>query len=128
MRSLATALMMAAAVLAAGQARAATTSYNVTSDVRITMNDSVLLDSDEYVPTEGCPCPTCEKHTRAYVHYLSRAEEMTGVRLLALHNLAYLERLVRGAREAIHAGGLARFRGRILGGAPPWSALTAYGS
>ena len=58
MRSLATALMMAAAVLAAGQARAATTSYNVTSGVRITMNDSVLLDSDEYVPTEGCPCPT----------------------------------------------------------------------
>jgi putative CocE/NonD family hydrolase len=58
MRSLATALMMAAAVLAAGQALAATTSYNVTSGVRITMNDSVVLDSDEYVPTEGCPCPT----------------------------------------------------------------------
>jgi putative CocE/NonD family hydrolase len=58
MRSLATALMMAAAVLAAGRARAATTSYNVTSGVRITMNDGVLLDSDEYVPTEGCPCPT----------------------------------------------------------------------
>jgi queuine tRNA-ribosyltransferase len=85
--------------------------------------------AEDHAPlVEGCPCPTCEVHTRAYVHYLSRAEEMTGVRLLALHNLAYLERLVRGAREAIHAGGLARFRGRILGGAPPWSALTAYGS
>jgi putative CocE/NonD family hydrolase len=58
MRSLATALMMAAAVLAAGEALAATTSYNVTSGVRITMNDGVVLDSDEYVPTEGCPCPT----------------------------------------------------------------------
>ena len=59
MRRLATAFMtIAAAALAAGTALAATTSYNVTSGVRITMNDGVVLDSDEYVPTEGCPCPT----------------------------------------------------------------------
>jgi len=78
---------------------------------------------DEEPLVEGCPCPTCEEHTRAYVHYLSRAEEMTGVRLLAIHNLAYLERLVRGARETIQAGGFAGYRERILGGAAPWAAL-----
>ena len=50
---------------------------------------------------------------------------MTGVQLLALHNLAYLERLMREAREAIHAGGFAGYREGILGGAPPWAALTA---
>jgi queuine tRNA-ribosyltransferase len=83
---------------------------------------------DEAPLVEGCPCPTCEAHTRAYVHYLSRAEEMTAVRLLALHNLAYLEHLVRGAREAIGAGAFAGYRERILGGTPPWAALTAYGS
>jgi queuine/archaeosine tRNA-ribosyltransferase len=48
---------------------------------------------------------------------------MTGVRLLAIHNLAYLERLVRGARETIQAGGFAGYRERILGGAAPWAAL-----
>ena len=32
--------------------------YTTTSDVRIAMPDGVLLDSDEYVPTTGCPCPT----------------------------------------------------------------------
>ncbi len=80
---------------------------------------------DEAPLVEGCTCPTCGAHTRAYVHYLSRAEEMTGVRLLALHNLAYLEHLVRAAREAIHAGEFAGYRERILGGAPPWRALTA---
>src|SRR5207245_2222411 len=37
---------------------AATTSYDVVSDVRIPMADGVTLDSDEYVPTTGCPCPT----------------------------------------------------------------------
>ena len=69
---------------------------------------------------EGCPCPTCEAHTRAYVHYLSRAEELTGVRLLAIHNLAYLERLMRGAREAIAARALRRLPARDLGGEAPW--------
>jgi queuine tRNA-ribosyltransferase len=73
---------------------------------------------------DGCPCATCATHTRAYVHYLSRAEEMTGVRLLVLHNLAYLESLVRGARETIQAGEFAGYRERILGGEPPWAALS----
>ena len=67
---------------------------------------------------EGCPCPTCDEHTRAYVHYLSRAEEMTGVRLLALHNLTYLERLVRGAREAIQAGRFGDYGRRSCGVRP----------
>src|SRR5213083_329982 len=60
-RLLATALVMTAAVLALmarGTALAATTSYNVVSDVRIQMSDGVMLDSDEYIPTTGCPCPT----------------------------------------------------------------------
>ena len=83
---------------------------------------------DQAPLVEGCPCPTCGAHTRAYVHYLSRAEEMTGVRLLALHNLSYLERLVSAAREAIHAGEFAAYRERILDGTPPWAALTGYGS
>ena len=46
------------ALMARGTALAATTSYNVVSDVRIPMSDGVMLDSDEYIPTTGCPCPT----------------------------------------------------------------------
>jgi queuine tRNA-ribosyltransferase len=77
---------------------------------------------DEGPLVDGCPCPTCAAHTRAYVHYLSRAEELTGVRLLVMHNLAYLERLVSGAREAIAAGAYARYRDAILAGRAPWEA------
>jgi queuine tRNA-ribosyltransferase len=69
---------------------------------------------------EGCPCPTCSRHSRAYLHYLHRAREMTGVRLLTIHNLTFLERLVSGARTAIAAGQLAAYREAVLGGAPPW--------
>jgi queuine tRNA-ribosyltransferase len=78
------------------------------------------LDSSPLV--EGCPCPTCAAHTRAYVHYLSRSEELTGVRLLVMHNLTYLERLVAGCREAIGDGRFAAYRDSILAGEPPWAA------
>ena len=71
---------------------------------------------------EGCPCAACAAHSRAYIHFLSRAEELTGVRLLVLHNLTYLERLVRGAREAIQGRRFDDYRRAVLNGAPPWRA------
>ena len=77
---------------------------------------------DESPLVEDCPCETCAAHTRAYVHYLSRAEELTGVRLLVLHNLSYVERLIGGCREAIGEGRFGAYRDVILAGAPPWDA------
>ncbi len=71
---------------------------------------------------EGCPCVACARMSRAYVHYLSRAEELTGVRLVTLHNLVYTEAIMRGAREAIASGVFARFREALLAGATPWQA------
>jgi queuine tRNA-ribosyltransferase len=71
---------------------------------------------------EGCPCATCTQHTRAYVHYLSRAEELTGVRLLTTHNLAFTEEIVSRARDAIAAGRFAAYREAVLAGATPWAA------
>jgi queuine tRNA-ribosyltransferase len=81
--------------------------------------------TDEGTLVEGCPCAACVAHSRAYIHFLSRAEELTGVRLLVLHNLTYLERLVRGAREAIQAGRFGDYSRAVLSGASPWSAAAA---
>src|SRR5947208_7685709 len=47
-----------AALTMSATSHAATTPYDLVSDVRIPMSDGVLLGSDEYVPTTGCPCPT----------------------------------------------------------------------
>ncbi|HEY2635879.1 MAG TPA: tRNA guanosine(34) transglycosylase Tgt, partial [Solirubrobacteraceae bacterium] len=77
---------------------------------------------------EGCPCPTCADHTRAYLHHLVRRSEMTGVRLLSLHNLAYLERLVAGARDAIAARAFGAYAQAIAEGSPPWGAARGAGS
>jgi queuine tRNA-ribosyltransferase len=65
----------------------------------------------------GCPCPACRKHDRDYLSYLSRAEELTAVRL---HNLTYMRELVANARAAIAAGAFGAYSAAILGGASPW--------
>jgi queuine tRNA-ribosyltransferase len=65
-----------------------------------------------------CPCPACREHTRGYLHYLIRAGELTAKRLITLHNMTFMERLMRGMREAIAAGTLAEHGERVLGGQP----------
>ena len=56
---------------------------------------------------EGCPCPACSKgFSRAYLSYLARAGELTGTRLITMHNLAFLARLMGDLRQGILDGGL----------------------
>jgi len=80
------------------------------------------LEADQDPLVAGCPCPACTRHSRAYLHYLARAGELTAVRLLTVHNLVYLERLMAGAREAIRAGRFEAYRRAGLAGAAPWAA------
>ena len=53
---------------------------------------------------EGCACPCCTHYDRAYIRHLFVAEEMLGLRLLALHNVAYLISIMTDARSALGAG------------------------
>jgi queuine tRNA-ribosyltransferase len=53
---------------------------------------------------QNCACPACQRHSRAYLHHLFRANEMLGPMLLTWHNLTYYQSLMRGMREAILAG------------------------
>jgi queuine tRNA-ribosyltransferase len=68
---------------------------------------------------ERCPCPACREHTRAYLHYLVRANELTAKRLLTLHNLTFMRDLMRAMRAAIEAGEYATFARRVLDGEAP---------
>jgi queuine tRNA-ribosyltransferase len=68
---------------------------------------------------ETCACPACTDYDRAYLRHLFAAQEPMGPRLLALHNLAFLLKLMQDARDALTAGTfsswsdawLARYRG-----------------
>ena len=53
---------------------------------------------------EGCGCPCCTKYDRAYLRHLFVTEDTLGLRLLALHNVAFLLDLMRDARAALRAG------------------------
>jgi queuine tRNA-ribosyltransferase len=51
-----------------------------------------------------CDCPTCTRFSRAYLRHLFVTEEILGLRLLSLHNVHFLIRLMRTARERIGDG------------------------
>ena len=60
----------------------------------------------------------CE-HARGYLHYLMRANELTGKRLITLHNLTFMQRLMVGMREAILEGRFAQHAAAVLAGERP---------
>jgi queuine tRNA-ribosyltransferase len=86
---------------------------------RIDLTKATYVGDDSPV-VEGCACEACTRHTRAYLHYLARNKDLTGTRLLTLHNLTFMESLVSNAREAIAAGRFEAFSQAILAGAAPW--------
>ena len=58
---------------------------------------------------DGCPCPACTRgYTRAYLHYLLRAGELTALRLITLHNLSFVARLMEDLRAGIDEGQLGK--------------------
>ncbi len=58
---------------------------------------------------EQCRCPACRDYSRAYLHHLTRNEEVLGLMLLTWHNLTYYQELMAGLRDAIAAGTLDAF-------------------
>jgi queuine tRNA-ribosyltransferase len=69
---------------------------------------------------DGCPCPACSAgFSRAYLHYLLRAGELTAPRLVTLHNLSFIARLMADLRVAIDAGRLPEVAAAFRSGAAP---------
>ncbi|PIR89121.1 MAG: tRNA guanosine(34) transglycosylase Tgt [Candidatus Harrisonbacteria bacterium CG10_big_fil_rev_8_21_14_0_10_40_38] len=52
----------------------------------------------------ACACPTCRVYALAHVHFLFKAKEPLGGRLLTIHNLWFLEKYVEGIRRKIALG------------------------
>jgi queuine tRNA-ribosyltransferase len=86
---------------------------------RVDLTAARHRESDEPL-MEGCPCPACAiGYTRGYLRYMAKARETTAQRLVTLHNLAFVERVVRRLREAIAAGTLASEAAALRAGAAP---------
>jgi queuine tRNA-ribosyltransferase len=74
-----------------------------TDDGRLNIKRSEYR-SDERPLDPGCDCTACRRFSRAYIRHLFLADEILGLRLLSLHNVHYLVRLMRQARAHIRAG------------------------
>ena len=68
----------------------------------------------DFSPIEnGCTCHTCQNYTRAYLHHLFAAEEMTAMRLTSIHNLHFMINLMKDAREAILNNSFAELKNKF---------------
>jgi queuine tRNA-ribosyltransferase len=80
--------------------RVGRTGTALTDDAPINLRQAQYVD--DLSPIEsGCPCMACRHYSRAYLRHLFKAGEMLGPRLVSLHNLAFMGRLVAAMRQAI---------------------------
>ena len=59
---------------------------------------------------EECDCYTCKNYTKAYIHHLIKNKEILGVRLLSIHNLRFLTKLMERVRIEIENDNLLNFK------------------
>lgn len=59
---------------------------------------------------DECDCYTCKNYTKSYIRHLFKAKEILGARLLSIHNLRFLVKLMEDVRQAILEDRLTEFR------------------
>ncbi len=89
----------------------------MTPDGRLSLRNAAARD--ELGPIDpDCPCAACAGFSRAYLRHLFQSGEILAHRLVSLHNITHLARLMDGARSAIREGRFTEFRaerdGRLL--------------
>ncbi len=86
---------------------------------RVDLTAAAWKHSDEPI-MDGCPCPACAQgYSRGYLRYLFAQRELTALRLVTLHNLAFLARLMERLRSAIAEGRLSEETAALRAGAVP---------
>ena len=81
----------------------------------LTWNGKVVVRNATYEKDWGpldseCDCYTCKNYTRAYLRHLVKTKEILGDRLLSVHNLYFLAKLMERVRTEIENDNLINFR------------------
>lgn len=61
-----------------------------------------------------CGCPTCRRHSRAYIRHLFKAGEMLAMRLCVIHNLWFYNTLLAEIRDALQNGTFAQYKAKCV--------------
>lgn len=80
-----------------------------------TMNGIINLNNAKYEkdlsPIDPeCSCPTCQRHSRAYIRHLFKSKEMLAMRLCVMHNLWFYNTLMEKIRAALDNGTFTEFK------------------
>lgn len=81
----------------------------ITSRGRVVIRNAQYTEDFSALDPE-CGCYTCRNYSRAYLRHLIRCDEIFGLRLMSLHNLHYLIRLMQQIRTAILTDTFPSFR------------------
>lgn len=81
----------------------------------MTWNGKVVVRNATYerdfTPLDSeCDCYTCRNYTKAYLRHLVKTKEILGVRLLSIHNLYFLSKLMERVRLEIENDNLLNFK------------------
>lgn len=74
--------------------------------------NNAKYEHDDTPIEEGCGCPTCARHSKAYIRHLFKAKEMLAMRLTVTHNLWFYNNLMSEIREALDNGAFAEYYGK----------------
>ncbi len=81
----------------------------------LTSKGKVVIRNNEFARDwnkldDECDCYTCQNYTRAYLRHLIKTNEILGMRLLSLHNLRFLTKLMERVRIEIENDNLLAFK------------------
>jgi queuine tRNA-ribosyltransferase len=76
---------------------------------RLSLRNAVVKDDLGPIDPE-CPCTACARFSRSYLRHLFQCGEILAHRLVSLHNITHLARLMEQARAAIRDHDFAAFR------------------
>ena len=100
-------------VLPTRMARTGTVLTKETDRFRIHIRNARFKD-DPLPIEEECTCYSCCNYSRAYLRHLFMTKDLLGVRLATIHNVHFLESLMRQIRLAIKEGRLSKLRKKWL--------------
>jgi queuine tRNA-ribosyltransferase len=69
---------------------------------------------DEKSLDPNCQCFTCTNFSRAYIRYLFKKKDPVGKRYLTIHNIYFMQQLMKQIRESISEGTFEKFRERFV--------------
>ncbi len=71
---------------------------------------NAIYEKDWRKLDEECECYTCKNYTRAYIRHLVKTNEILGIRLLSIHNLRFLTKLMERVKIEIERDNLLNFK------------------